>query len=209
MKTRILVSALVITSVLAIGCSTKGNSEIKDAAAAVGGSMSKQVMPAPPEMGSDLVGELQSVDAPQNGRITNFTWKNSKGETIKLTDFAKGKVLFLNFWGTWCPPCRREIPDIIEVVKNNGGKEVVFVGVTLNERGNAKDVVSSFITKNGMNYINIVSGAKNTQEVAAAFGGIESVPTTFIFDKKGNVRQTIIGSNTKEVFAESLDKASK
>ncbi len=111
----------------------------------------------------------------------------------KLSDF-KGKVVVLNFWATWCPPCRREIPDFVALQKQYADKGLVIIGVSLDEDGAA--VVKPFASKMGINYP-VVMG---DQKTAAAYGGIQVVPTTFIFDKSGKIAAQHEGGADRATF---------
>jgi peroxiredoxin len=106
--------------------------------------------------------------------------KDTTGKTVKLSDF-KGKVVVLDFWATWCPPCRQEIPGFIDLQKKFADKGLVIVGISLDEKG--PSVVTPFITKLGMNYP-VVMG---TQEVSEKYGDIQAIPTTFVIDRQGNI----------------------
>lgn len=102
------------------------------------------------------------------------------GKAVKLSDF-KGKVVILNFWATWCPPCRKEIPTFVALQKQYGDKGLVIVGMSLDEKG--PGVVKPFVAKMGINYP-VVMG---DQKTAAEYGGVEVVPTTFVIDRKGKI----------------------
>lgn len=115
------------------------------------------------------------------------------GKPVKLSDF-KGKVVVLNFWATWCPPCRREIPAFIALQKQYGDKGLVVVGVSMDEGGAA--VVKPFVNKMGINYPVVIGD----QKTAAAYGGIQVVPTTFIIDKTGKVAAQHEGDADRATF---------
>ena len=119
--------------------------------------------------------------------------KDLEGKSVKLSDF-KGKVVILNFWATWCPPCRREIPDFVALQKQYADKGLVIIGVSLDEGGAA--VVKSFVNKMGINYP-VVMG---DQKTIAAYGGIQVVPTTFIIDKTGKVAAQHEGGAGRATF---------
>lgn len=121
------------------------------------------------------------------------------GKTVKLSDF-KGKVVVLNFWATWCPPCRREIPDLIALQKKYG-KDLVVVGVSLDENGLA--AVKSFVAKNGINYP-VVMG---DQKIASAYGGITAIPTTFVIDRAGKIAGHIEGGTDLAGFESAIKAA--
>ena len=98
-----------------------------------------------------------------------------------------GKWVVLNFWATWCPPCREEIPGYIELTKKYGKDGLVIIGISLDQAG--PGVVRPFVAKSGINYP-IVMGDDTT---VAAFGGVEGIPTTFLIDREGLIRDKKVG----------------
>ncbi len=106
--------------------------------------------------------------------------KDLEGKTVKLADL-KGKVVLLNFWATWCPPCRQEILDLVALQNQYRDKGLVVIGVSLDEKGPAP--VKAFVNRMKINYP-VVMGDEKT---VAAYGGIEAIPTTFYIDRAGNV----------------------
>ncbi|GBD05333.1 Thiol:disulfide interchange protein TlpA [bacterium HR20] len=173
-------------------------------------SFSSQVAPAAPAGPADYIVEAVAVAKPTAGRLIDITWKDASGKVVRLSDYAKGKVVFLNFWATWCPPCRREIPDIVELSREMAN-DVVVVGISLDDGADAKTKVTKFATDKGITYINIVPGAQlHTKSIAEAYSiiaPINAIPTTLIFDRQGNHKQTIIGANTKSYFTDAVKKA--
>ena len=113
--------------------------------------------------------------------------KDVDGKTVSSEEFH-GKVVVLDFWATWCPPCRAEIPGYVELQKKYGGDGLAIVGVSLDQGGPA--VVKQFIASQGVTY-QIVMG---DDKIADAFGGVEAIPTTFIIDRKGVIRYRKMGS---------------
>ncbi len=110
----------------------------------------------------------------------------------------KGKVVIVDFWATWCPPCRQEIPSFIEMQKKHGGKGLVVVGLSLDDETEA---VSEFCKAQKVNYPVFVVG----QDATAAWGNIEAIPTTFILDKAGKkVGAPRVGYHSKEAFEKEL-----
>lgn len=135
--------------------------------------------------------------------MTDFSWKEGD-KTVSLSSVGKGKVIFLNFWATWCPPCRKEIPDIVAISKEM--KNVVVVGVALERGGTAK--LEDFIDKNNISYVNIVSEDNTVLgKLMEAYGGIQYVPTTFII-ANGKIVSKIVGGSTKDAFMKEIKKAS-
>ena len=129
------------------------------------------------------------------GAAPAFTLTDITGKSVSLSDF-KGKVVILDFWATWCPPCRREIPDFITIQNEFGAKGVQVVGIALDEPGK----VQAFARANGMNYPVLLG----TQETATLYGGIEGIPTTFIIDRKGKIVERFEGFRPKETFVATI-----
>ncbi len=127
-----------------------------------------------------------------------FTLPDLNGKEVSLSDF-KGKVVFLNFWATWCPPCRREIPSFIELINKYGDDGFVVLGVAVDPREFEK--VKPFAEQIGINYP-VVYDKKGVSQM---YGGIRSIPTTFVINRDGKVVQRIVGSRPKQVF-ESIIK---
>lgn len=124
-----------------------------------------------------------------------------EGKEYKFSEITKNKVVFLNFWGTWCPPCRNEIPDIIEIQKQLIDKNFIVIGIA-SERSDAEiNKVISFAKVNGINYPNFMK----TKELADYYGGIKYVPSTFLINKQGIVVDEKVGGNSKEVFMKWIE----
>lgn len=123
----------------------------------------------------------------------SFTLKDLNGENVSLSDF-KGKMVILDFWATWCPPCVAEIPHFIELYEQYKDQGFAMVGISLDREG--VDVVKSFVQKYGINYPILMSDG----QVAQAYGGITSIPTTFVIDSANNIRRKYIGYRDKSVF---------
>ncbi len=133
-------------------------------------------------------------------KAPDFSLTDINGKTIKLSDH-KNKVVILDFWATWCPPCRKGIPDLIQLQKKYKD-QLVVIGISL-DTDTKKDVVP-FAKEFGMNYP-VVYG---DQKVVMNYGGIEAIPTSFIIDKKGNIVQGFVGlmsiSSYEEIIKDLL-----
>jgi len=130
-------------------------------------------------------------------KVPAWELKDVDGKTVKSSDFD-GKVVMLDFWATWCPPCKAEIPGFIELQKQYGEKGLVVIGVSLDEQG--PDVVKPFMKQFGVNYPVVMGDAKIVQD----FGGIEGLPTTFVIDRTGNIVASHIGYTSKEAFEKEI-----
>jgi peroxiredoxin len=121
----------------------------------------------------------------------DFTLEDLNGNKISLSDF-EGKVLFLNFWATWCPPCRAEIPDFIEVYNKYKDQDIAILGISV-DRISAKKV-ADFAKKNNMNY----PVAMATGELFRNYPSPSAIPTTLVIDGMGKVRHKKVGMMSKQ-----------
>ncbi|MGC4072537.1 MAG: TlpA disulfide reductase family protein [Nibricoccus sp.] len=110
---------------------------------------------------------------------------------LSSADF-KGKVLVIDFWATWCPPCVHEIPGYIEFQKKHGGDKIALVGLSLDEIPVAD--VKAFAVKKGINYPVAIA----SQELLAQFASVEGIPATFIVDRDGKLRFMKVGAASVE-----------
>ncbi len=128
----------------------------------------------------------------------NFTLQDASGNTVKLSDY-KGKVVLLDFWATWCGPCKIEIPWFMEFQRKYKDRGFTVLGVSMDEGG--WQVVKPFAEEYKMNYP-VVLG---TDETGTAFGGVEVLPTTFIIDKQGRIVVTHQGLTGKDEMEKTIE----
>ena len=114
-----------------------------------------------------------------------LTMRALDGQTI-ASDDLRGKVTLVNFWATWCGPCRAEIPDLIKL-QDRYPDQLQVIGVSVDEGGVA--IVEDFVTEYGINYPIVMA----THELRRAFPGVTALPTSFIVDPDGRVVQTHVG----------------
>ena len=137
-----------------------------------------------------------------NDKAPDFALKSVDGKVVKLSDY-KGKVIILDFWATWCPPCRKGIPDLISI-QNEYKNDVVIIGVSLDGDKTIKDV-PDFIKQYGINYP-IVYG---DEKIVTAYGGIQAIPTAFVIDKKGNIVDQHVGLVDKSIYVNKITELLK
>src|ERR1041384_5295384 len=138
-------------------------------------------------------GDKNSKPAPE------FTLQDANGKTVKLTDF-KGKVVLLDFWATWCGPCKLEIPWFIEFQRKYKDRGFSVLGVSMDDDG--WQSVKPFIQEIGMNY-RVVLGDDKTGD---KYGGIEALPTAFLLDAAGRVASTHVGLSSRRDLEDGIEK---
>ena len=123
----------------------------------------------------------------------DFALKDINGQTVHLSDY-KGKVVILDFWATWCGPCRMEIPWFIELQRQDKDRGLEVLGVSMDDNGWAD--VKPFLSEMKVND-RVVIGDDKTAET---YGGVDSLPTTFLIDREGKIAVVHIGlANRKDI----------
>jgi peroxiredoxin len=120
--------------------------------------------------------------------------KDIQGKSVNLSDY-KGKVILLDFWATWCPPCRKEIPGYIELYNTYKSRGLVVIGVSMDEAEDIPDV-KSYAAQIKMNYP-ILLGAGREDDLKPAFGELP-LPTSFVIARDGGICARHDGLTTKE-----------
>jgi thiol-disulfide isomerase/thioredoxin len=152
------------------------------------------------EIGSEVQKNRDSIivlNASAANKAPDFTLPLSNGGELKLSEY-KGKIVVLDFWATWCGPCRKGIPDLIEIQKKYKDK-VAIIGISLDT--DTKSDVVPFIKRYGINYP-VVYG---NSEVVRAYGNIQAIPTSFIVDQNGDVVDTHVGLVDKSVYISKIE----
>jgi peroxiredoxin len=127
----------------------------------------------------------------------DFSLVDSKRQILKLSDL-RGKVVVINFWATWCGPCRDEIPGFIEVYEKYKPRGLEIVGISLDQGG--WPVVDRFIKNFNLPYPVVMGDLK----VVMDYGGVQVIPTTFFVNRNGRVAYAHRGYFPKELFAEKI-----
>ncbi len=136
---------------------------------------------------------------PSKATVAAPAWelRDVDGQPVSSRQFL-GQVVLLDFWATWCPPCRAEIPGFVELQSKYADKGLVVVGVSLDRTGPAS--VKEFMQRFSMNYPVVMGDEAITQ----AFGGIKGIPTTFIINRKGHIVTRHVGYADKETFENEI-----
>ncbi len=122
----------------------------------------------------------------QRKAAPDFTLKDADGKTVRLSDF-RGKVVLLDFWATWCGPCKIEIPWFMDFQRQNQSKGLVVLGVSMDDEG--WDVVKPYLATMKVNY-RVVIGNDHTAQL---YGGVDALPTTFLIDRSGRIAAVHVG----------------
>ncbi|MHB8055219.1 MAG: TlpA family protein disulfide reductase [Candidatus Aminicenantales bacterium] len=115
----------------------------------------------------------------------------------------RGKIIVVNFWATWCPPCRAEIPDFISFYNENKSKGLAILGLSVDEV--SAETLKGFVGRNHMTYPVALAGKSLVRD----FDMGQYIPTTFIIDKKGIIRHKQVGAMDKATLADLFDRLSK
>jgi len=135
-----------------------------------------------------------------SSKAADFVLKALEGDDVSLESY-KGKVLLLNVWDTWCPPCRAEIPAFIELYDKYNSRGFEILGVAGGQQG--VQAVEDFVKDYGISY----PIALLTADFYQAYSPLESIPTTFLIDRHGNIHKKYIGARPKSVFERDILEA--
>jgi len=129
----------------------------------------------------------------------DFALKDAEGKVVRLADY-RGKVVLLDFWATWCGPCKIEIPWFTDMQRRNKDRGFEVLGVSMDDEG--WEVVKPFLTQLGVNY-RVVMGNDATAQL---YGGVEALPTTFLIDRAGKIAAVHIGLTSKKDFEDGVEE---
>lgn len=129
----------------------------------------------------------------------DFSLRDGDGRTVRLSDY-RGKVVLLNFWATWCGPCKIEIPWFVDFERRHKDRGFSVIGVSMDDDG--WQAVKPFVNRLGVNY-RVVLG---DDRVSEAYGGVEALPTTFLIDREGNIAAVHVGLAGKDDFEDGIEQ---
>ena len=128
----------------------------------------------------------------------NFSFKDITGKKVSLSDF-KGKVILLDFWATWCVPCKQEIPGFIELQKKYGDRGLQIVGLSVDDSLN---IAKQYATQMKMNYPVLLAEGK--EDILQAYDPIPSIPVSVIIDRGGRIVSRHLGIASMDVFEREI-----
>lgn len=132
-------------------------------------------------------------------KAPDFELKDANGKVVHLSDY-KGKVVLLDFWATWCGPCKVEIPWFMEFQRKYKDRGFEVLGVSMDDDG--WKAITPFVNQKKINY-RIVLGDDKTGD---QYGGLEALPTTFVIDRSGRIASVHVGLAGKKDFSDAIEK---
>jgi len=136
-------------------------------------------------------------------KAADFNLTDLKGKPVSLKDY-EGKVILLNFWATWCPPCKAEIPDFIQMYEKYKSRDLVIIGIS-GFRDNVKQV-EKYVETAQINYPVFYAEDKQKSTLIPNYGNFQGIPTTFLIDKKGTIQYVWTGTLDEEEFLKKGEK---
>ena len=141
-----------------------------------------------------LVGDIKGVEAP------DFSLFTLDGQKVKLSDY-RGKAVLLNFWATWCPPCKVEMPWFVDLQKQYGKDGLVILGVAMDD--SEPGTIAKFANDLGVNYTVLLG----TDKVSDDYGDVQYLPTTFFIGRNGAVVDKLTGLLDRKDIEDDVKKA--
>ena len=148
---------------------------------------------------SGAVGGNDSLDV-AGKPAPDFTLESLEGKNIQLSGY-KGQAVLLNFWATWCGPCKIEMPWFVELQKEYGPQGLQIVGVAMDD--SSKEDIAKFVKEMGVNYPILLG----KEAVGEQYGGVNVLPTTFFIDRDGKIVAREFGLQSRSLFVDNIKKA--
>jgi thiol-disulfide isomerase/thioredoxin len=190
--------SLILLSVAAfLGCGAGNGSTSDQAEAGDTPSATPKVVSQDDFATAEARKTQPAVDTSQLKAAPEWTLYDLAGEALSSKEL-EGQVVLVDFWATWCGPCRRSIPHLIELYDEYKAQGVTIVGVSLDQKGPA--VVTPFVEQYKINYP-VVMG---TGQVVADFGGVRGIPTAFIISQDGKIYRKIVGLRDKAAYEKDI-----
>jgi len=145
--------------------------------------------------------EYQKIDIPDPVKAPDFELPRLEGGTLRLSDY-EGSVILLDFWATWCAPCRMTVPHLIKLQEDLKNEGVVVLGVALDlgTPEGVRQVVDKFVNQYEITYPIVFGDA----DVVAKYGNFTSIPVSFLINKKGEIVERHVGFRPRQVYEASI-----
>jgi thiol-disulfide isomerase/thioredoxin len=130
----------------------------------------------------------------------DFTLQSLEGKNIQLSGY-KGQAVLLNFWATWCGPCKIEMPWFVDLQKEYGPQGLQIVGVAMDDA--SKEDIAKFVKEMGVNYPILIG----KEDVGNQYGGVNVLPTTFFIDRDGKIVAREFGLQSRSIFVDNIKKS--
>ncbi len=140
------------------------------------------------------------TDAAHRQRVSDFTFSEWGGGHWRLSDH-RGQVVLVNFWATWCPPCREETPGLVHLAQEMPSKDVAVVGISMDDD---RTPIGGFVKAYRIPY-RILLPQPNSQ----LLGSVESLPTSLLIDRNGRVARSYVGAVSESTFARDIQELLK
>ena len=193
---------IVSCLILSIGCGQKHENE------SVATEQNKSVSEKVAKNNTSQKPAARQNRPPGSTPAPDFTLATTTGELVSMSDL-RGKVILLNFWGTWCGPCRMELPDFVKLYDKYNKDGLEIVGITIRRGESIKDV-AKFQDQWGLNYLllNDING-NEVSEVTMAYSQaigqmINGIPTTLVIDREGFIVNGFVGPRKEQVFYNAI-----
>lgn len=146
------------------------------------------------------VSKVVSVQKNEGNHVAEFSWTDENGKKVSFSDFSKDNVVLINFWATWCGPCKRELPDLVALHNEYKEKNIKIIGISVDRDGDVVNLVHDFAVQANLPYPIVIDNG----DLEQAFGGIRGIPTSFFVNKKGEIVKRMIGMQSKETFESAI-----
>jgi thiol-disulfide isomerase/thioredoxin len=195
---KISLSLIVVVFVFASGCSKRPEKQTSAQSPTTEHSPTAGISAA-------NVSKVISVEKNEGSKAADFSWTDENGKKVTFAEFSKGNVVLVNFWATWCGPCKRELPDLIALHNEYKGKDVKIIGISVDRDANVLELVRNFAAEANLTYPIVIDNG----DLEMAFGGIRGIPTSFFVNKNGEIVKKMIGLQSKGTFQAALMAAAQ
>lgn len=190
---KISLSLFIVAFMFASGCSK--NPERQSSAQSTAAQH-----PSQSGVSAANVSKVISVEKKEGRKAADFSWTDESGNKVTFAEFSKDNVVLINFWATWCGPCKRELPDLIALHNEYKGRNVKIIGISVDRDADVLGLVRNFAAEANLTYPIVIDNG----ELEKAFGGIRGIPTSFFVNKNGEIVKKMIGLQSRETFQAAL-----